>query len=424
VREDFLHYIWRYKLFSLTELKTVNNKSVIINKVGEVNTNAGPDFFNAQLKINNQLWAGNVEIHIKSSDWYVHGHEKDENYDSIVLHVVWKNDVSVYRKDNSVIPTLELYDIVDEKLLENYNSLFSKNQKWINCENNISTVDKFKINNWLERLYFERLEQKALIIADLLKQSNNDWEAVLFKLLAKNFGLKINSNAFFNLANTIDFSIIRKESHDLEVIEALFFGQAGLLEEQIEDSYYLFLKNEYSYLYKKHKLKASLKNQMSFFRLRPSNFPTIRLAQFAKLYNQHQNLFSKLIEISKLEEFYDLFEVSASSFWDTHYTFKTTSKKQKKKLTKSFVDLLLINTIIPLKFIYLKHMGKLDEESIIKLINKIKPEKNTIINKFNSLNIKSKSALDTQSLLQLKNEYCSKQRCLQCRIGVSLLKDC
>jgi len=422
MKEDFLHHLWKYKLFSSLKLQTTQNEAIVIVSSGQHNQNTGPDFFNAQLKINNQLWAGNVEIHVKSSDWYVHGHEKDVNYESVILHIVYEHDVDVFRKDNSVIPTLELKNYIDKDVLNNYKQLFSSNQKWINCEYDISSIDKFKLSNWLERLYIERLEQKSELIEQLLIDSNNDWEAVLFKLLAKNFGLKVNGDAFFSLAGQLDFSILRKEQHKLFSLEALLFGQANLLTETIEDSHYLQLQKEYEYLKSKYSLSSTLSIPFQFFRLRPNNFPTIRLAQLASLFHQQQNLFSKVIAITDVEEYYKLFNISMPLFWKERYSFTTKSKKSEKKLTKSFIDLLLINTIIPLKFMYLKSIGKLNETEILQLIKQLKSEKNTIIDKFYKLNISSGNALESQALLQLKNSYCNAQKCLHCAIGNTLLQ--
>tara|TARA_R110001583_G_scaffold26142_2_gene94322 strand:+ start:9325 stop:10596 length:1272 start_codon:yes stop_codon:yes gene_type:complete len=422
MKENLLHFIWKLKLFSSNNMVTTSGEELQIISNGLENLNSGPDFFNAKIVINNQIWAGNVEIHIKSSDWYAHNHEIDENYDSVILHVVWEHDVEIYRNNNEAIATLELKNYISKILLNNYEELFRKNSNWINCEKDIKSIDSFVLENWLERLYFERLEQKSLFINNVLISNLNNWEATLFILLAKSFGLKVNGEAFLNFANSFDFSIVRKVSNNLEQLEALFFGQAGLLSFDSESVYFNKLKQEYDYLKVKFKLDSISKGQVHYFRLRPNNFPTIRLSQLAVLFNKNQLLFSKIIETESLDQFYKLFEVSTLPFWETHYTFETTSKKSTKKLTKSFVDLLLINTIIPLKFVYLKSLGKSDFSSIYLILEQIKPEKNSIISNFEALKIKSSNAFKTQALLQLKNEYCSKQLCLNCAIGKELLE--
>ncbi len=421
MQEDFLHYIWQFKKLDLLHLKTVLNEPIDIVSVGQYNLNAGPDFFNAQLKIGGQLWAGNVEIHIKSSDWFVHNHEQDATYDNVILHVVWEHDCDVFRKDNSNIPTLELCDYIDKHLFESYKSLFANTKKWINCEKDFANVDSFTIDNWLERLYLERLERKSDSIIELLVQSKNDWEAVLFKLLAKNFGLKVNGDAFFSLAQSIDFSIIRKIQSKPELIEALFFGQVGLLENDHQDAYCLQLRKDYQFLKQKFQLDNQHVLPLQFFRLRPPNFPTIRLSQLAMLYYKHQNLFSKLMAAQTLKEFYKVFDISASSYWDIHYTFGKQSKTSTKSLTKSFIDLVLINTVLPLKFCYTKHLGQTNDEQIINIATAIDSEDNAIIKAFNSLNKVSHSSLQSQALLQLKTEYCDKNKCLQCSIGNALI---
>lgn len=422
MKENLLHFVWKLKLFSTAQLKSTNGEIIEIISAGTANLNAGPDFLNAKLVINNQLWAGNVEIHLNSSDWYLHNHEIDENYDSVILHVVWEHTVEVFRKTNQPIATLELKNYISKELLDNYQQLFSKNKNWINCEKDIASVDSFILTNWLERLYVERLESKSEQIQNSVTKLNNNWEAALFVLLAKNFGLKINAEAFMNFANSFDFSIVRKVSGNLEQLEALFFGQAGMLSNDYESEYFENLKKEYNFLRVKFQLTPISNGQIHFFRLRPNNFPTIRLSQLAMVYHSHQNLFSKIMETEAIKEFYGLFDLATSTYWETHFTFETSSKKSIKKITKPFIDLLLINTIIPLKFLYLKSLGKNDISSVLTIIANIKPEKNEIISKFNELNIKSKTAFETQALLQLKNEYCNKQLCLNCTVGKELLK--
>ncbi|MCB4808666.1 DUF2851 family protein [Tamlana sp. 62-3] len=417
MQEDFLHYLWKHKKIHITHLKTVLGETVVIKNVGTHNFNSGPDFFNAQLIIGDQLWAGNVEIHVKSSDWFLHNHEIDNAYNNVILHVVWEHDTEVFREDNSPIATLQIKDFVDDALIKSYSALFNGQNKWINCENEFSSVNEFVLANWKERLYFERLEQKAGVIDELLTQSKNDWEAVLFKMLLKNFGLKVNGEAFFSLANSLDFAVVRKLQNNVETLEALLFGQAGLLDADVQEPYFLKLVNEYSLIKTKFKLNNVGVLPIQFFRLRPSNFPTIRLSQFANLCFLHQNLFSKIIEIKSIDGFYKLFKVETSGFWKTHYTFQKESKPSTKSISKSFIDLLLINTIIPLKFCYAKHLGVNIQDEILSLVTSIKSENNSIISKFNSLKSVSNSALDSQALIHLKTNYCNTNLCLKCAVG-------
>jgi hypothetical protein len=421
MQEDFLHYLWKYKRFDVLKIHTTEYETIEIISIGQHNLNSGPDFFNAQLRIADQLWAGNVEIHLKSSDWFLHNHEADKAYDNVILHVVWEHDTDVFRKNNSKLPTLVLKDFVNEATLKNYQALVNNAQKWINCEIDFARVNDFIIQNWLERLYLERLEEKSEAINKLLKESNNDWEAVLFKLLAKNFGLKVNGDAFYSLANSFNFSMIRKLQSNKNQLEAVFFGQANLLNDPVEDSYYLGLQREYEYLKKKFKLDNKGVIPIQYFRLRPTNFPTIRLSQLAMLYHSHQNLFSKLINLSRLKEYYTVLATETTAYWESHYTFGKSSKYSKKTISKSFVNLLLINTLIPLKYCYARHNGKDNNEVILKLIQEIKSEKNSIVDKFESFKPVSKTAMQSQALLQMKNFYCDKNKCLQCAIGNALL---
>jgi hypothetical protein len=409
-------------MFSKVDFKTTDNENLTILKSGLHNKNSGPDFLNAHLKIEDQTWVGNIEIHLKSSDWYLHNHERDANYDAVILHVVWENDAVVFMKNNKPIPTLILKGAVHEGVLDNYRNLFSMPTKWIPCQNTIGTIDKFTFDNWKERLFFERLERKSQEITNLLVQENNNFEAVLFQLLAKNFGLKVNGDSFLRLSQSIDFSVLQKTSFDEHQFAALLFGQAGFLEDEIEDVYHQQLKATYKYLSHKYKLASIPNKQFSFFRMRPNNFPTIRIAQLVSLFHKHQNLFSKLITRQDLKEFYELFSLEIPLFWKTHYNFESRSKSSPKKLTKSFVDLLVINTITPLKFLYQKSSKVVDEAFFLEVLRKMKPEKNNIISKFNEIGVGTKNALETQSLLELKNNYCAAKRCLECAIGIRILK--
>jgi len=422
MKEDFLHYVWKFQKFNTRNLFTSGGELIQIITPGQHNYNSGPDFFSAQIRVAEQLWAGNVEIHLKSSDWYTHNHEQDSAYDNVILHVVWEHDSEIFRKDNSVIPTMEIKEIVKKDTLENYRKLFSKKNNWINCENKFSSIDSFLLANWLERLYFERLEDKAKLILIELNESKNHWDSVLFRLLAKNFGLKVNGDSFFSLAKSLKFSVIKKCSQNQFSLEALFFGQAGFFSDTKENAYFDMLANEYKYLKHKFNLNNSAVVFSKFFRLRPPNFPTIRLSQLAVLYSEKQNLFSEIISANSIEELYKIFDISASDYWDTHYNFGVSSPKRKKKLSTNFIDLLIINTVIPLKFCYSKKVGKDISDELLEMASCLQKEENTIIKKFNEIAPVAENALQSQALIQLKNEYCTQFRCLECAVGNSILK--
>lgn len=423
MREDLLHFIWKYKKLHGQVLRTVDGESIVIKDFGRHNQLAGPDFFNAQIKIQGQLWAGNVEMHLRSSDWYAHHHETDEKYNTVILHVVWEDDASIFRTDKSKIPTLQLKDYIPQSILDSYSELFSKKREsFINCGGNINKLDGFKFQNWLERLYFERLESRSVIIEQLLREYNHDWEQVLFLLLMKSFGTKINGEAFYEIGKAIPFSIVRKLNRDKHRLESVLMGVAGFLEdESILDDYYLTLKKEYEYLTVKYQLFGPTLLKPDFFKLRPHNFPTIRLSQVAALYGSHEHLFSKLMEAKNISEIHDLFSVTASPYWSTHFTFGKLSKKQEKKLSKSFVELILVNAILPLKFCYDQSKGKEGSNMIIDLATAIKPEANSVVSSFQDLGVSCKSGLEGQGLLQLYNFYCTKNKCLQCPVGISIL---
>ena len=422
MQEEFLHYLWVNKKLPFTQLKTHLNESLEINHFGQYLQNAGPDIFNAQISINQQKWAGNIEIHIKSSDWYVHNHENDANYDNVILHVVWENDSPIFRKDNSEIPTLELKKYVTLSEINKYKSLITS-KSWINCENQITKIDDFIWSNWLESLFLNRLERKSEIIDKRLQETNYNWEAVFFEMLAKNFGLNTNGDCFLQLAQSIPYSIIRKESFDVENLEALFFGKLNLLEENLEDEYYFKLQNNWKYLKLKYNLQSEFGLQPQFFKLRPDNFPTIRLSQLVQLISNKHNLFSQILLADSYLEIKQLLKSETSEYWKSHYNFSKKSKTKNKVLTDQFVDLLIINTIIPIKFSYVKNQGRLNIEELILLLEAIPSEKNSIIEKFSEFEVKSANAFQSQSLLELKKEYCNKNKCLKCAVALQLLKN-
>lgn len=419
MQEDFLHYIWQYQKLTTTALKTTHGNRLQVISVGEHNTNSGPDFYNSRILIGFQEWVGTVEIHLKASDWYVHKHQNDVAYDNVILHVVWENDIEVFDGNQNTLETLVLKNVVNKTLLQNYKQLLLR-KNWINCEKQIHSIDKFTMSFWKQKLLVQRLHRKAVEFQLVLDDLQNNWEALLFHLLGSNFGLKINASAFSKLTRNISFNVFKKEASSILNLEALLFGQANLLNAFEVDEYYNTLRKEYQYLKQKHQLKDSLV-KLQFFRLRPVSFPTIRLSQFAALYFNQKNLFSNIIAIKTIDDIYELFSVSASSYWDTHYTFGKETIKRKKKVSKSFIDLLVLNTIIPIKFMYAKSIGKDNFEELLQLYRTIKSEKNSVVGKFKDLKIAVTTSADTQSLIELKTQYCDQHKCLHCEIGSKLL---
>lgn len=419
MQEDFLHYIWQYQKLTTSDITTAQGHQIQVISIGELNTNSGPDFYNSRIVIDSQEWVGTVEIHLKASDWFVHQHQNDSAYDNVILHVVWENDVAVFDANNNRLETLVLKNIVEKKLVFSYKSLLQK-KNWINCENKIQIIDEFTMVFWKEKLLIRRLQRKANQLESQLLDLKNNWEVLLFQLLAKSFGLKINAAGFQLLVQNISFEVFKKEMSNQISLEALLFGQGNLLEELLEDSYYQKLQKEYVYLKQKHKMQDSLV-KLQFFRLRPASFPTIRLSQLSMLYHTKNSLFSKVIAAKSVSVIYELFSISVSEYWCTHYTFGKDSVKRKKDLSKSFIDLLILNTIIPLKYMYAKSMGMENVEELLQLYKSIKPERNTILTKFKKLKLNIASAADSQSLIELKTEYCNRQKCLHCEIGNKLL---
>lgn len=422
MKEDFLHYVWKFQKFTTSTLFTVDEKSIQIFKTGQHNHLAGPDFFDGRISIGDQKWAGNIEIHINSSDWYAHGHEKDVAYDNVILHVVYNHDVEIYRKDHTIIPTLELKNKIPSEILQNYNALFSKNKKFINCEQRFTEVDSLIVENWVERLFIERLELKSGLLQSRLAVLQNHWEALLFEMLCKNFGSKINGASFLSIAQSVPFHVIQKCRHSPLMLETLLLGQSGLLDGDNDDTYFIAQKKEYAFLKQKFQLDSSSVIKPHFFKLRPPNFPTIRLSQLASLYSSTPQLFSKVSIIKSIEELILIFKISALPYWESHYNYGVTSKKNTRKLTTNFIHLLIINTIIPLQFAFQKFIGIEDSERLFELAQQLPSEKNSIIEKFNKLKPISKTTLESQALLQLKSSYCDELRCLECAIGNQLLK--
>ena len=419
--EDFLHYVWKYKAFNLSGLKTPEGETIQVIKTGEHNKDAGPDFFNARLKIGNTTWAGNIEIHLKSSDWRKHLHNNNGNYSNLILHLVYENDEDIAHTGKPVA-TAELKTLIDKNLLNKYNQLLYAKQ-WIPCSNQLNSVSSFTLNNWLERLLIERLERKAKTISSLLELNKNNLEETFYIHLARNLGMKVNTVPFELLAKSLPNSFLGKHRSSLFQVEALLFGQSGLLEKQFKDDYPNQLKKEYQFLQKKFSLRPIEEHLWKFLRLRPVNFPTIRIAQLASLIHNSSGLFSKIMEAQKVEDLRTLLNAETSEYWDTHYVFDKKSVEQKKNLGTVAIDNIIINSIVPFMFVYADYKGIEEyKDKAVCILEQLSSEKNNIIEKFAELGIKSKNAANSQSLLELKNEYCSFKKCLNCGIGISLLK--
>jgi len=419
--EDFLHFIWKQHLFDKSNLETTAGEKISVEHPGTHNIDAGPDFFNAKIKIGKTLWAGNVEIHLRSSDWKKHSHNTDKEYDNIILHVVNEDDAEIKRSDKTLIPTLVLSDRIDKSLVDNYEKLISSRYR-IPCEQQISSVKDFLVNHWLERMLVERLERKSDALFSLLKQNKNNWEETFYFLLAKNFGFKLNAQPFEELARATPLGVLAKHKNNLPQVEALLFGQAGMLDKKFKEEYPSSLKREYDFLKVKFKLEKQVSAAWKFLRLRPSNFPTLRIAQFAQLVHHSSHLFSKILECEKINKIRKLFDVTASGYWDSHYVFEKKSVSKQKTLGASAMDIIIINSVVPLIFSY--GMFRSEEhykERALRLLEQLPAEKNSVISKWESLGIKVGSSFRSQALLELMNEYCSPKKCLHCNIGNKLI---
>jgi len=421
-KEEFLHYLWRMKKFSLTDLCTTQGETIDLYDTGTYNTDGGPDFSNARLKIGDTKWAGNVEIHLLSHDWQLHGHQKNKAYDSVVLHVVYEENAPAFRTTGKAIPCLELKGRFDEALVDKYLQLID-NEEVIPCAQHLLDVSTFTKTMWLERLIVERLERKSADVRVQLEAQGSDWEEVFYQFLAANFGAKINAEPFRQVAHSLPQKVLAKHSDSQLQLEALLFGQAGFLQEDLSDDYPRELQKEYRFLQKKYQLTPIPKARWQFLRLRPASFPTIRLAQFAALTFRFNRLFSHLLEVQTIKDVEELFDVQMSDYWQTHYTFDKDSKNIKKSLGKKTIELFIINTIVPFLFLY----GKIrDDEAATKkalqFMEALPSENNRIIRDWGSLDIRPNSAYESQALIQLKNEYCNKKKCLQCAIGHAILK--
>jgi len=422
IPEEFLQYVWENRLFIEENLKTVSGEPVEIINVGKRNTDSGPDFFNARIKIEDTIWVGNIEIHKNSSDWVRHNHQNDKAYNNVILHVAVNCDQPIFRSNGEEIPALQIR--YPEQLKTNYQKLLDA-KTWIACQNQFHKIDPILLQLGFNRLMIERLEDKTSEILTRLQQNNNDWNETFYQVLARMFGFKVNSVPFEMLAKSLPIGILAKHKSSLFQLEALLFGNSGMLNDQLlGDDYYINLRNEYSFLYKKYQLKGIESHLWKFMRLRPGNFPTVRISQFASLIHRSHGLFSRIIEIESLEELRQLFEVQASEYWNAHYSFNKNSPRNSiKELGENSINTLIINVVIPFLFVFGEKQNKdVLKNRSLEFLEQLPSEENSIIEKWQKLGVESRSAFESQALLQLKNKYCERKKCLNCQIGVKLVK--
>ncbi len=418
--EELLHYVWKHKLFALKPQQTTDGQSVEIIDPGLANIHAGPDFFNAKIKINGVLWVGNVEIHQQSSDWFRHNHHQDPAYDSVILHVASQIDAFPTRSNGEAIPQMELQ--YPAYITANYGQLL-REDRYPACHDLIRGLSSFFLHSWLSSLQIERFEAKTEQIQKRLEMCGQDWENAFFITLARNFGFGVNSDTFELWATTVPLAAVNKHRDSLFQIEAIFFGQAGLLQEPPIDTYTENMSKEYQYLRQKFGLMPSHECHWRFLRLRPGNFPHIRIAQLACLYHRSQGLLSQLMETESLKDIRELLKGGTSEYWVFHYIFGEVSHPQPKSLSESSINLLIINTVVPFLYAYGKHKAK--EELCLragKFLEELKPENNYIIRMWQECGLKACHAGDSQALIQLKKNYCDLKKCLYCRIGYEYLK--
>lgn len=423
MNEDFIAFIWKFQLFDHNELKIHSGESLSILTNGYQNNDSGPDFMEAEIRIGSIKWSGAVELHINASYWDSHRHYEDENYNNVILHVVWSNDKEIKRRDGTLIPTLEIKDRVDKHLIENYFE-FKESIYEIPCQNHFTEVSSLVKMDMIHRVLFERLSRKANSILHDLESNKNDWEQQCFQSLCTYFGFRLNNESFSRLSKSIPYSVIRRHVGKLSSIESLIFGQSGWLEDDFESCYHQELTSEYRLLLKKHQLKRSLDlKNWKFNRTRPANFPTLRMAQLSALLNSSSRLFDYFI-YTNYEELKHWLRTDVSGFWKDHYHFaKDAKSRMKNSLGIDSVNILIINAIVPLRFAYGIFIDNIEySDSAINLLHDIKPEKNRIISKWNRIGQGSGDAGMSQGLIELFQSYCCKKKCLSCKIGNSLLR--
>jgi hypothetical protein len=428
ITERLLQFIWQFQYYDAKDLYTTGEEPVSIIFPGQHNTNQGPDFSNARIKIDTTTWAGTVELHCKTSDWIRHKHQLDKNYNTVVLHVVWEDDghrnsvpVNLTER-SSVVPVIELKGRVSKILLQRYDELM-KAESFIPCERSIHAVRAITWKSWKDRLLAERLLRKAALVEKYLQQNNYHWEETFWWLLARNFGIKVNADAFESMARSVPLSVLAKNKNQLHYLEALLLGQVGLLEEKFTEDYPQMLRSTYQFQQHKYQLKKSTE-AVHFLRMRPGNFPTIRLAQLAMLIHHSAHLFAKIKDTVSVKDVKNWFDITANDYWHYHYRFDEATAFKKKKLGMAMIENIIINTLAPVLFAYGEYNKEEKyKEKALQWLEETAAESNTITKKFQELGIENKNAFDSQGLIELKNEYCNKKRCLDCGIGNAILKN-
>jgi len=420
--ESFLHYLWQFQYFDKKELTTTTGEQVSIISPGILNTDAGPDFLQVKINIDQIHWAGSVEIHIQSSDWYEHKHQTDAAYENVVLHVVWEENKPVYRADGTRLPTLQLKERVDKSLLKSYNRLVNQADH-IPCQRIVPSVSTVIRQAMVDKAAMIRLEEKSKQVLKRLQSNQGDWEETTYQLLASGFGFKINKEPFLQLSTVLPYKLIRKHRSKIEQTEALLFGQAGFLVTKTRDEYLTTLFNEFEFLNKKYNLKQLQPSQWKFLRLRPANFPTIRLAQFAALLYSCDNIFSTLITTNSYKEIESLFQVQTSLYWKQHYRFGKPATGSVPALGADSRDVILINTVIPLLIAYGQSRDDWSYvDRAVEFLQQIAPEKNKIVRSWQQLGFTTANAFETQGLIELYNNFCQRRACLNCTIGSTIIK--
>ncbi|MDD2381446.1 MAG: DUF2851 family protein [Mariniphaga sp.] len=422
IPEEFIYYIWENQLFDGLNLKSMTNEPVEVISTGCRNTDSGPDFFNAKVNISGTLWAGNIEVHKKASDWDKHNHTADKAYENVILHVVEHADKQIFRANGTAIPTIELK--WPDYLSQNYRKLMIS-KAWIACQEQFFRLDPVILRLAFNRLMIDRLEEKTKDIDRILKQNCCNWSETFYQMLTRMFGFKVNASPFGLLAKIVPMHLLAKHKNSLFQMETLLYGASGLLgEELLGDDYFMLMQKEFRFLQKKYKLKTIEPHLWKFMRLRPVNFPTIRISQLATLIYRSEGLFSKMMEARNIQMLQDLFRVKASAYWDSHFRFNRKTKSVfPRELGESSANMLIINVVVPFLFVYGEKQNLDDlKDRALDFLEKIPPEDNTVIRKWKQLGVDARNAFESQALLQLKSRFCVAKKCLHCPIGNSLVR--